>query len=96
MHRTFAALAAMIFCTVVAAQPSETKLPDGDGKQVTERICGACHGIATVVTERHDKDGWQKIIDDMVARGADGTEEELKMVREYLTKHFGPKAPNEK
>ena len=96
MHRTFRRLAPAIFCTLAAAQSSDTKLPDGDGKQVTERICAACHGIETFAHERHDKEGWQKIIDDMITRGADGTDAELKQIGEYLTKYLGPKASNEK
>jgi hypothetical protein len=69
----------------------EPKLPDGPGKQLTERICTACQGIETAVSQRHDRAAWQKIIDDMVTRGADGTNEELKAICEYLTKYFGPK-----
>ena len=78
------------FCFPAAAQSGST-MPDGNGKKETVRICSACHNLETVTTERHDKAGWQTVVDDMVSRGADGTDEELKMVVEYLSKYFGPK-----
>jgi cytochrome c5 len=67
------------------------KLPDGKGKQETARVCTGCHTIDTVVTERHDKAEWQKLVDAMAARGADGTDEELKLIVDYLARNFGPK-----
>jgi len=80
-----------LLCAVAAAQ-SPSKLPDGEGKEVTERVCSACHGIETVVTERHTKAEWQKVSEDMVARGADATSGDVTVIVEYLTKNFGPKA----
>jgi hypothetical protein len=44
------------------------------------------------VNVRHDRPGWQKVVDDMAARGADGSDMELKTIVDYLTKYFGPKA----
>ena len=81
-------------CVYLLAQSTEKKLPDGPGKPVTQRICTACHEIDTVITQRHDRAGWQKIVDDMVSRGADGTDDELKAVTDYLAKYFGPKGEN--
>jgi cytochrome c5 len=84
------AMAAFVFCAPGWA--GDIKLPEGEGKQVIEQVCSACHGIETAVGGRHDKTGWQKVVDDMVAWGADATEEQLKTIVEYLTKYFGPKA----
>ena len=74
------------------AQTTSDRLPEGDGKQVTERVCAACHDKETAVGARHDKPEWQKVVDDMAARGADATDAELKTIVEYLTKYFGSKA----
>jgi mono/diheme cytochrome c family protein len=70
---------------------AHVKLPEGKGQRETARICSGCHAIDTVVTERHDRAEWQKLVDAMAARGADGTDEELRIVVDYLTKNFGPK-----
>jgi cytochrome c5 len=84
--------AGLTFSWLGMAQSGDVKLPDGEGKQVTERVCSACHGIESVVNVRHDRPGWQKVVDDMAARGADGSDMELKTIVDYLTKYFGPKA----
>lgn len=94
--RVSLALAVAVICCIPAgAQQSGSVLPDGKGKQETARICSACHGLETVTTERHDKAGWQNVVDDMVSRGADGTDAELKLVVDYLAKYFGPKSTDQ-
>ena len=93
MRKFIAGLAGQaLFLSRCLAQAPEVKLPAGEGKQVTERVCSACHGIETAVGERHDKAGWQKVIDDMVAKGADATDEEFKTIFNYLVKYFGPES----
>jgi hypothetical protein len=76
--------------------PVHDKLPEDKGKQETARVCTGCHTIDTVITERHDRVGWQKVVDTMASRGADGTDEELKLIVDYLTKNFGPKESTNK
>lgn len=73
-------------------------LPDGAGKEELQRVCGACHGVDIVTSERKDKEGWGQVVDDMVSRGANGTEAELNKIIDYLTTNFGNKktAPAEK
>lgn len=65
-------------------------LPDGPGKDVTQRMCKGCHGIENVVRARRTKDKWTEVVDDMVSRGAKGTEDEVDLVIEYLSARFGP------
>jgi competence ComEA-like helix-hairpin-helix protein len=38
------------------------------------------------------KDGWGKEVDEMVAKGANGTDEEIEQVIDYLAANFGPSA----
>ena len=66
-------------------------LPDGPGKVVTERMCKPCHGLENVVRARRTADKWAEVVDDMVSRGAKGTDAEVDQVIEYLSAHFGPK-----
>jgi hypothetical protein len=79
-----------------ADDPAAGKLPEGKGQKETARICTGCHTIDTVITERHDRVDWQKLVDAMAARGADGTDEELKIIVDYLTRNFGPKESSSK
>jgi competence protein ComEA len=66
-------------------------LPDGAGKTVTERMCKGCHGLDNVVRSRFTEDKWSEVVDDMVSRGAKGTDDEIDQVIKYLSAHFGPK-----
>lgn len=88
---TVGVMVGLIFSSIGATQPAESKLPAGEGKEVAERVCGSCHGTDVVASERHSKAEWQKISDDMVARGADATDVEVKTIVEYLAKYFAPK-----
>jgi mono/diheme cytochrome c family protein len=81
----------LALCAFGQTPPAKNKLPEGKGQQETARICTACHTIDNVVTQRHDRAGWQKLVDDMAARGADGTDEQLALIVDYLTKNFTPK-----
>jgi competence protein ComEA len=66
-------------------------LPDGAGKALTERMCKGCHGLENVVRARRTEDKWAEVVDDMVSRGAKGTDAEVDQVIRYLSTHFGPK-----
>jgi glucose dehydrogenase len=82
---------------VTRAAPSSAAanavLPEGDGKAVVEKVCGACHGVATFVQSRMTRPQWQREVADMVSRGATGTPAELKTVVDYLAKYLGTPAP---
>jgi competence protein ComEA len=71
--------------------PAQT-LPEGPGKAVVERMCKGCHRLENVVKSRRTRDRWTDIVDDMVARGAKGTDNEADEVIDYLSTHFGPDA----
>ncbi len=81
-------LAALAFVQTLFSQ----NLPDGPGKAVVEKMCKGCHGIENVVRSRRTKDKWSDIVDDMIARGAKGTDSEADEVVDYLSTHFGADA----
>jgi competence protein ComEA len=68
----------------------QSDLPEGPGKAVVERICSGCHGVEVFTDSRNTKERWGAVVDDMASRGAEGTDEELNQVVEYLSKNFGP------
>jgi competence protein ComEA len=81
-------LAALAFSQT---KPSPT-LPEGPGKAVVEKMCKGCHGLENVVRSRRTKDKWSDIVDEMIARGAKGTDSEADEVVDYLSTHFGAEA----
>jgi mono/diheme cytochrome c family protein len=80
-------------CVILRALPIQWSLwpnPDGKGKAEFLPICTACHSTDTVTHLRKTPDEWRKTVDDMVARGADGSKEDLDNVVLYLSTNFGP------
>ncbi len=65
------------------------ELPDAPGKAVFEKSCTTCHEAAQAINMRRTKTEWERVIDDMVARGANGSDQELEAIVTYLTKFFG-------
>jgi len=76
----------LFLCLTVAA--TAQTLPDGPGKAVVEKMCTPCHGLENVVTARMTKERWGGIVDDMVSRGAEGTDDEIDQVINYLAANF--------
>jgi glucose dehydrogenase/cytochrome c5 len=65
-------------------------MPDGDGKAIVQKQCAVCHAL-TVVTAKHaSRAEWEQVVNQMVSRGADLTDDEIDTVIEYLAKNYGP------
>jgi|SRR5579862_9236369 len=71
-----------------AAAADKPKLPDGPGKATTVKVCGLCHGAEIVMSRRESVDGWNAVVVDMIARGAQGTDDEFGEVVDYLAANF--------
>ena len=67
-------------------------LPDGAGREIVERTCGQCHSLETVLRSRLGRKQWEARIDEMIAKGAKLSDEDIDLVAEYLAAHFGPSA----
>jgi len=72
---------------------AQTALPEGRGRNETQRICSQCHGVEMATRLRMSEDRWAGVVDDMVSRGAQGTQDEFDRVAKYLAKNFGPDTP---
>jgi competence protein ComEA len=80
----------LFFFLVFAADESAKVLPDGAGKDAVGKVCTECHDTANIRKLRLPREGWSEKIDDMVDRGAKGSDQEMMAVLDYLTKNFGP------
>lgn len=81
---------AVFFCLTLSMAAFGQALPDGKGKAEFERICSSCHTTAMVARQKNTADGWKSIVDDMVSRGAQGSQADLDNVVLYLSTNFGP------
>jgi len=71
----------------------KSRLPEGPGKATTERVCGSCHGANILLSKRESRDGWNGIVEDMIQRGAKGTDDEFGEVVDYCVAHFAKGMP---
>lgn len=83
---------AVFFFTLTAAA-DKPGLPDGPGKQTTEKLCSACHGVNIFVNRRESRDGWNSLVEEMIRHGMQGEDEEVGEVSTYLAKHLSRSTP---
>lgn len=88
-----AAVCASLCVPCLCAQAVHHTLPDGKGKTEFVHNCTACHSADMVTRVKKTPDDWRKSVDDMAARGTDGTKEDLDNVVLYLDKYFALDAP---
>jgi len=67
---------------------AQSVLPEAPGRETTLKVCGNCHGADTVASVRLASDGWRELIARMVAAGAQGSDQELEAVLQYLSTQF--------
>jgi competence protein ComEA len=84
---SFEAILLLLLLTI--ASIAQSQLPEGPGKKTVENSCGTCHDVDTATDQRRTKTEWQETVDAMVNRGARATDEEIKLIIEYLVKYFG-------
>jgi competence protein ComEA len=83
-----------IFIATLALTASAQTLPDGPGKAAVIKMCTGCHDLDSVVGMHQSKDRWSAMVDEMIAKGATGSDDEINQVVAYLTANFGPKKVN--
>jgi competence protein ComEA len=82
-----------LWCTPLLVQGQYLKLPDGPGKATTQKVCGSCHGAELVLGRQEDRDAWGGVVNDMIERGAKGTDDEFYEVVDYLATNFSKTSP---
>ena len=83
------AIGVLLAAESTRGQEKQPQLPDAPGREVLRKICADCHEIEAVIASRRTKIGWRQTTEDMMARGAEGSDEEMVAVVEYLATYFG-------
>src|ERR1700761_5640908 len=97
MNRTFRChcifhLGSMIVLSIAVGGYAQS-LPEGQGKAEFQRICGNCHSVSIATSQRMTQAQWTGVVNDMVSRGAQGSQQDLDNVVSYLSTHFGQGTP---
>jgi hypothetical protein len=66
------------------------RLPPGEGRDATIRVCGKCHDAGIFENQALDAEGWKPVVDEM-AKMSDGTNDDFAAITRYLTKAFPAK-----
>jgi competence ComEA-like helix-hairpin-helix protein len=87
-------LAGGMLTTVLASEPADGSAGLGNlgpeelnarGEQATGAVCLSCHGWDSIFGgPRQTADQWDFIVSEMVSRGAQGTPEQIRLIRRYL------------
>ena len=64
------------------------QLPEGEGKQMVERACTACHDFSEFPRVNFDREDWEATVNTMVGGGAPLKEEDVPAVIDYLAANF--------
>lgn len=81
MIRGFAVL---LVCSFAAM----AQLPDGPGKQETQKMCSQCHELERALSPRQDHDAWKATVNKMVNFGLRASDDDLRLVTDYLAKAY--------
>jgi competence protein ComEA len=74
---------------VVGAQAGKVVLPEAEGRSAVIELCGGCHDVAATVEKRKTQKDWRASVADMRAKGATPTDDEAKVIADYMTRYFG-------
>jgi hypothetical protein len=79
---------ACVLCAC-AASYAQTAFPDDPQRELVVRVCSACHPPEVVVARRRKPGEWDEIVQRMIERGAQASEEEQQRIVEYFARHYG-------
>ncbi len=82
-------LPSILYLALVLASDENT-LPPGEGQVIVQRKCSSCHALKVVTEKRASRQQWSTIVDRMITRGADVSEDDIDTLLDYLAKNFGP------
>lgn len=68
----------------------EAPLPDGKGKDLVQKDCTSCHAANLWTKQHNTKQQWSDVIEDMVSKGLDASDDDIATMTAYLTTNFGP------
>jgi competence protein ComEA len=82
-------LTAVPLTTAVAQEISPVELPPGPGRDTLVRVCGDCHGVDVFEGQRRTRSQWREVVDDMVARGANASDDDTAAIMNYVSTVLG-------
>jgi cytochrome c5 len=82
-------LTATLSCAAVAFSAGQLP-PVNPGEKILNSACTTCHELRPIETTALDREGWTKIVDAMVEKGADVKKDDVPVLVRYLVSMYGP------
>jgi len=84
-------ISATLCSAAVAFSAGQGVLPPvNPGEKLLNTACTKCHELRPVETTALDSEGWTKVVNTMVEKGAEVKSEDLPVLVNYLVRHYGP------
>jgi len=77
-----------LILALAAIAASGQGLPEGEGKDLVEAVCTACHDATNFTTKHMTKPQWQAKVLEMLQECPDVTQAEREKIVDYLAKNF--------
>jgi len=85
----------LLLAFVLAAGRLSAQMPEGPGREETQKLCSGCHELERSISLRQDRDGWKTTMNKMVSLGMQANEREFSVALEYLAANYPAQAmPN--
>jgi competence protein ComEA len=72
-----------------ASGAAPAALPSGPGADVFQRVCVVCHPPDRIVSVRKTRTEWEEVIDKMIAKGAQVTDDNYGPIEDFLLRNSG-------
>jgi virginiamycin B lyase len=95
LFRVAAAIVAVCGAVAIAALavPARAQnLPNGNGKDVVETVCAACHDLSPITEGGFSREDWDTVVQSMIMMGAALKPDQAALVTNYLAANFPPKS----
>ena len=69
-----------------------SQLPDGEGKEIVQTACAACHSLGNITNSGHSPEEWKTTVAMMLNVGANVPKDKVDTVTSYLIKNFPEKS----
>lgn len=83
-------LAAPAPATTAAAAPAASTADLTKAKATFESLCTGCHEGDVATAQRHDRRGWEQVIERMYGYGMSASPEQMREIADYLAASFPP------
>jgi quinoprotein glucose dehydrogenase len=67
----------------------QTRLPEGSGRDLVQKVCNSCHSVDLITTHRQTRDEWTGTVQRMAQHGASATDDQFNEILDYLANNFG-------